>query len=58
MQVTGEAKTFGAVTGIAAAVVPDWLLSSLEKLLLAAAVALVSGFCYAAGQWFWGRLKK
>jgi hypothetical protein len=56
--VTTEAKHFGLVSAVVASAVPDWLLSSLEKIGLALVIAIVSGFGYALGTALWNRIKK
>lgn len=58
MTVSNEHRLVGAGFGIVSAVIPDALIDPLQKLVIAALVALLSGFCYAAGGWLWSRLKK
>lgn len=58
MTLTSESKMFGAGSAVLASVIPDGVMEPLSKLLLAAVIALVSGFCYAAGQYLWSKIKR
>ncbi len=52
-----NATIYGLVSAAVLTNVPtEWL--SYEKLLYGAALALVTGFTYAAGGWIWNRLMK
>ncbi len=55
---TTEATIAGVVSATVLSNVPEWVLTFGQKLLYGAGFALVTGFAYAAGGWFWSQVIK
>ncbi len=57
-KIDNAAKGFGATVATIGSVIPDAVISVIDKLLLAVIMAVISGLGFAAGTAIWNRLMK